>query len=35
LSPKGNPGLSSLSAILKAMGLRLAIQPLTIAAQPG
>lgn len=34
LSPKGNPGLSSLSAILKAMGLRLAIQPLTAVAQP-
>jgi probable addiction module antidote protein len=28
LSPKGNPALSSLSAILKAMGLRLAVQPL-------
>ncbi len=27
LSPKGNPVLSSLSAILKAMGLRLAVQP--------
>lgn len=26
LSPKGNPGLSSLTAILKAMGLRLAVQ---------
>src|SRR3546814_16799833 len=25
LSPKGNPALSSLSAILKAMGLRLAV----------
>ena len=30
LSPKGNPALSSLSAILKAMGLRLAVQPLTV-----
>ena len=30
LSPKGNPALSSLSAILKAMGLRLAVQPLAI-----
>nr|VFJ55941.1 MAG: probable addiction module antidote protein [Candidatus Kentron sp. FW]VFJ59788.1 MAG: probable addiction module antidote protein [Candidatus Kentron sp. FW] len=30
LSPKGNPVLSSLSAILNAMGLRLAITP-----QPG
>ena len=28
LSSKGNPGLSSLTAILKAMGLRLAVQPL-------
>ncbi len=25
LSPKGNPALSSLSAILKAMGMRLAV----------
>jgi probable addiction module antidote protein len=32
LSPKGNPALSSLSAILKAMGLRLAVQPLTSPA---
>lgn len=32
LSPKGNPALSSLTAILKAMGLRLAVQPL--AAPP-
>jgi probable addiction module antidote protein len=32
LSPKGNPALSSLSAILKAMGLRLAVEPL---APPG
>ncbi len=28
LSPTGNPALSSLSAILKAMGMRLAVQPL-------
>lgn len=28
LSPKGNPALSSLTAILKAMGLQLAVQPL-------
>jgi probable addiction module antidote protein len=28
LSPSGNPALSSLSAVLKAMGLRLAVQPL-------
>lgn len=27
LSPEGNPALSSLSAILKAMGMRLAVQP--------
>ena len=32
LSPKGNPALSSLSAILKAMGLRLAVQPLAAPA---
>jgi len=29
LSPKGNPALSSLTAILRAMGLRLAVRPLT------
>lgn len=28
LSSEGNPALSSLSAILKAMGMRLAVQPL-------
>lgn len=28
LSPQGNPALSSLMAILKALGLRLAVQPL-------
>lgn len=28
LSPHGNPALSSLSSILKAMGLRLAVQPI-------
>ena len=33
LSPKGNPALSSLSAILKAMGLRLAVQPLAPPAR--
>jgi len=33
LSPKGNPALSSLSAILKAMGLRLAVQPLASTAR--
>ena len=32
LSPKGNPALNSLTAILKAMGLRLAVQPLTTSA---
>lgn len=33
LSPKGNPALSSLTAILKAMGLRLAVQPLASMRQ--
>ncbi len=28
LSPKGNPALNNLTAILKAMGLRLAVQPI-------
>lgn len=28
LSPEGNPALSSFSAILKAMGLRLSVQPM-------
>ena len=32
LSPKGNPALNSLRAILKAMGLRLSVQPM--AAPP-
>jgi len=31
LSSKGNPELKSLSAILHAMGLRLAVQPLALA----
>lgn len=31
LSPTGNPALSSLSAILKALGLRLAVQPIGVA----
>jgi probable addiction module antidote protein len=31
LSRKGNPELSSLSAILKAMGLRLAVERLNVA----
>lgn len=30
LSPKGNPPLNSLRAILKAIGLRLSVQPLVI-----
>jgi len=34
LSRTGNPALSSLSAILKAMGLRLAIQPLGKSVVP-
>ncbi len=33
LSPRGNPALSSLTAILRAMGLRLSVQPLPSAAQ--
>jgi DNA-binding phage protein len=28
LSPQGNPGLSSLMAILRALGLHLAVRPL-------
>lgn len=32
LSSKGNPALNSLLAILKVMGLRLAVQPLTTPA---
>ena len=32
LSPDGNPALSSLTAILKAMGLRLAVRPLAAPA---
>lgn len=34
LSPKGNPALNSLTAILKTMGLRLAVQPLSSTASP-
>jgi probable addiction module antidote protein len=34
LSPDGNPVLSSLSAILKAMGLRLAVQSLSVRHAP-
>lgn len=29
LSPQGNPELRSLSAILKTMGMRIAVQPIT------
>jgi len=32
LSPDGNPALSSFSAILKAMGMRLSVQPMTTHA---
>ena len=32
LSPKGNPALNSLTAILKVMGLRLAVAPLADSA---
>ncbi|WP_288252317.1 addiction module antidote protein [uncultured Hydrogenophaga sp.] len=35
LSPKGNPALSSLSAVLRAMGLRLAVQPLASPTRMG
>jgi probable addiction module antidote protein len=34
LSPKGNPALNSLTAILRAMGLRLAVQPLASSMLP-
>jgi probable addiction module antidote protein len=30
LSPRGNPELKSLKALLKAMGMRLAVQPLRV-----
>jgi len=32
LSPKGNPQLSTLAAVLRTMGMRLAVQPLPQAA---
>jgi len=32
LSPKGNPQVSTLAAVLRTMGLRLAVQPLQQAA---
>jgi putative addiction module killer protein len=35
LSPRGNPALSSLSTILKVMGLQLAVQPLAATDQAG
>jgi len=31
LSPDGNPALSSFSAILKAMGMRLSVQPIHVS----
>ena len=34
LSPEGNPALSSFSAILKAMGMRLAVLPMHTPAAP-
>ena len=34
LSPDGNPALSSFSAILKAMGMRLVIEPMGSLLQP-
>ena len=34
LSPEGNPALSSFSAILKAMGMRLAVLPMHTSAAP-
>lgn len=34
LSPQGNPALNSLTAILKAMGMRLAVQPLASSPPP-
>lgn len=33
LSPNGNPALSSFSAILKAMGMRLSVQPVHAPAE--
>jgi DNA-binding phage protein len=29
LSPKGNPELKSMTALLEAMGMRLAVQPIS------
>jgi probable addiction module antidote protein len=34
LSPKGNPALSSLTAILKAMGFRLAVEAIDLPGPP-
>lgn len=34
LSSKGNPALNSLTAILKVMGMRLAVQPLASPSAP-
>jgi DNA-binding phage protein len=33
LSPKGNPELKSMTALLKVMGMRLAVQPIPRDAQ--
>jgi DNA-binding phage protein len=33
LSKRGNPGYKSLSAVLKAMGMRLSITPMTAATK--
>ena len=35
LSPEGNPALSSFSAILRAMGMRLSVQPIDLTAPHG
>ncbi|WP_279381390.1 helix-turn-helix domain-containing transcriptional regulator [Candidatus Thiosymbion oneisti] len=34
LSPAGNPAISSLAAILKVMGLRLAVRPIRSPLSP-
>ena len=34
LSPRGNPELRSMAALLKAMGLRLAVQPIRVPRKP-
>jgi probable addiction module antidote protein len=35
LSERGNPELKSLKAVLKVMGLRIAVQPIHPTRQPG